>query len=169
MMLTVETCTPWSLADSSNATPSVSNPDGITGNVNDTDRSARCFCSNAIAWERRATESESASSSPSMSKSARVVPAASSAAPYAFASAEALSQVAASSFPEDPPKETRTAAPDSLSASMRDFTAVLSRAYSPFHFGAQSSPSEITKARLYVEGDPAVSMSTAVVALTYGA
>ncbi|MDQ0811896.1 hypothetical protein QFZ63_003610 [Streptomyces sp. B3I7] len=168
MMSTVETCTPWSSADSSSATPSASSPDGITGSVNDTDRSARSFCSSAIASDRNAIESESANSSPSMSKSACAAPAASSAAPYAFASAEALPQVAPSSFPEDPPKETRTEAPDFFSAAMRDFTAALPRAYWAFHFATQSSPSEMTKARLYVEGEPAVSMPTAVVALTYG-
>lgn len=72
-------------------------------------------------------------------------------------------------MPDAPPKETRTLAPDSVRAEIRDFTAESSMAVVPFHFGVQSLPSEITKARLYVVGDPVESVSEAVVALTYGA
>ncbi|GGN86094.1 hypothetical protein GCM10011579_077560 [Streptomyces albiflavescens] len=72
-------------------------------------------------------------------------------------------------MPDAPPKETRTLAPDSLSAEIRVCTAELPMAYVPFHFGVQSLPSEITKARLYVVGEPVESVSDAVVALTYGA
>ncbi|GAA5003595.1 hypothetical protein GCM10023335_19430 [Streptomyces siamensis] len=75
----------------------------------------------------------------------------------------------ASSFPEAPPKDTRTLAPDFFSAEIRDATAESPRAYVPFHFGVQALPSEITKARLYVDGDPLESVAEAVVALTYGA
>jgi len=56
-----------------------------------------------------------------------------------------------------------------LSAAVRDFTAGSPIAYMPSHSGVQPLPSEITKARLYVVGDPAESVSAAVVALTYGA
>jgi hypothetical protein len=48
-------------------------------------------------------------------------------------------------------------------------TAELPMAYVPFHFAVQSLPSEITKARLYVVGEPVESVSEGVVALTYGA
>ncbi|PSM38795.1 hypothetical protein C6Y14_35060 [Streptomyces dioscori] len=75
----------------------------------------------------------------------------------------------ASSFPDAPPKETRTAAPDSVSAEIRDFTAESPIAVVPFQEGVQALPSAMTKARLYVEGEPAESLSEAVVALTYGA
>src|SRR3954471_7619619 len=169
MRLTVETWTSYLFAESSSARPSASSPDGITGSVKETCRSPRCFCSRAIASERSAREPESVSSSPSMSKSARVAPAASRAAPYAFASSDALSQVVASSLPEAPPKETRTVAPFSVSCEIRDFTAELEMAYWPFHFGVQPLPSEMTKARLYVDGEPLESVPEAVVALTYGA
>ena len=97
MMLTVLTWTALSLAESSRATPSSSRPDGMTGRVKETERSGRSFWSSAIASERRSTESESFSASPSTSKSASVEPAASSAAPYASASSDALSQTSASS------------------------------------------------------------------------
>jgi len=93
--------------------------------VKDTFRSERSFCRIAIAFERISIEAESDSAVPSMSKSARVAPAASRALPYAAASADALSHTVASSVPVAPPKETRTAAPDSFSAEMRDFTAEL--------------------------------------------
>lgn len=36
----------------------------------------------------------------------------------------------------------------------------------PFHFGVQSLPSAMTKARLYVAGEPAESLAEASVALT---
>lgn len=77
--------------------------------MKETSSSGRSSCSSAIAWERRAIEAESVGSSPSTSKSACVEPAASSAVPYASANSDALSQVAANSFPEAPPKETRSA------------------------------------------------------------
>ncbi len=104
-----------------------------------------------------------------MSKSACVEPAASSASPYASASADALEQVDPSSLPDAPPKETRTVAPDSFSAEIREATAESSTALAPFHFGVQLLPSEMTKARLYVAGEPAESFSEASPALTYGA
>ncbi|BCL29972.1 hypothetical protein GCM10017557_48310 [Streptomyces aurantiacus] len=59
--------------------------------------------------------------------------------------------------------------PDSVSAEIRDFTAESPIAVVPFHFGVQLLPSAMTKARLYVDGEPAESLSEAVVALTYGA
>ncbi|GHA54838.1 hypothetical protein GCM10010372_63600 [Streptomyces tauricus] len=59
--------------------------------------------------------------------------------------------------------------PDSVSAEIRDFTAESPIAVVPFHAGAQSLPSAMTKARLYVDGEPAESLPEAVVALTYGA
>jgi hypothetical protein len=49
---------------------------------------------------------------------------------------------------------------------MRDFTAELPIAVVPFHFGVQLLPPEITKARLYADGEPASSVSAASVALT---
>jgi len=45
----------------------------------------------------------------------------------------------------------------------------LSTAVVPFHSGVQLLLSEIAKERLYVDGDPVLSMSAAVVTLTYGA
>ncbi len=101
-----------------------------------------------------------------MSKSARVAPAASRAAPYASAREEALSQTAASSVPEAPPKETRTSAPDALSSVRREATEASSMSWTPFQRGTQSSPEEMTNARLYVAGEPAASVAEAVVALT---
>lgn len=103
-----------------------------------------------------------------MSKSARVEPAASRAAPYAAARAGALSQAAASSVPEEPPKETRTVAPDDSSSATREATEVSSMSWTPFQRGVQpsSSPDAMTNARLYVAGEPAVSVGEAVVALT---
>ena len=104
-----------------------------------------------------------------MSKSAWLDPAASSASPEASASSDALSQTDASSLPEAPPKETRTVAPEAVSAEIRDVTAGSPMAFSAFHSGVQLLPSEITKARLYVVGEPAVSLPEASPALTYGA
>jgi hypothetical protein len=69
-------------------------------------------------------------------------------------------------LPDAPPNETRTLAPDSFSAEIRDFTAALSMASVPFHLAVQLVPSEITKARLYVVGDPFESVAEASVALT---
>lgn len=138
----------------------------MTGRVKETFSSGRCLWSLAIACERRATEAESVSSSPSMSKSARLEPAASSALPWAAARSTALSQVAASSLPEAPPKETRTSAPSFFRRGVRDFTAGSPIFSVPFHLGVQPPPSEITKVRLYVDGEPAESVSDASVALT---
>ena len=59
--------------------------------------------------------------------------------------------------------------PDSLSADIRDLTAESPMAVVPFHFGVQPLPPAMTKARLYVAGEPAESLSEALVALTYGA
>jgi hypothetical protein len=60
-------------------------------------------------------------------------------------------------------------APDSLSAEILDFTAELSIAVVPFHSGVQVLPLAMAKERLYVDGDPALSVSAAVATLTYGA
>jgi hypothetical protein len=68
-------------------------------------------------------------------------------------------------LPEAPPKETRTSAPSLLSRAARDFTAASPIASVPFHVGVQPPSPEITKARLYAEGDPAESVSEAAVAL----
>lgn len=72
-------------------------------------------------------------------------------------------------MPEAPPKETRTDAPESVSAEIRDCTAESSIASVPFHAGVHASPSAITNARLYAAADPASSRSEASVASTYGA
>jgi hypothetical protein len=72
-------------------------------------------------------------------------------------------------LPDAPPKDTRTLAPDSFSAEILDFTAELSIAVVPFHSGVQVLPLAMAKERLYVDGDPELSMSDAVVTLTYGA
>ncbi len=99
MMLTVETFTELSLADSSSARLSESSPDGMTGSVKDTFRSPRSFWSSAIALDRSATDAESVSASPrrrsrpGWSRRRR-------APPYAAASALALPQTSASSLPE---------------------------------------------------------------------
>ncbi|CAM5476068.1 hypothetical protein STENM327S_08304 [Streptomyces tendae] len=84
---------------------------------------------------------------------------------YAAASAEALSQAAASSVPDAPPKETRTLA-DFFSFSTREATEASSMSCTPFQRGTQSSPDAMTNARLYAVGEPAVSVAEAVVALT---
>ncbi|GGW63255.1 hypothetical protein GCM10010350_54770 [Streptomyces galilaeus] len=77
-----------------------------------------------------------------------------------------MSQVAASSSPDAPPKETRTEAPVSVSAATREATVASSTACRPFHSGVQPLPSEMTKARLYVAGVPAASLAEASAALT---
>jgi hypothetical protein len=79
MMLTVETFTPPAFADFSTARLSLLRPCGITGSVKDTRTSGRCCWSRAMALERSATDLESDNGGPSMSKSASVAPAASSA------------------------------------------------------------------------------------------
>jgi hypothetical protein len=56
-----------------------------------------------------------------------------------------------------------------LSAEILDFTAELSIAVVPFHSGVQVLPLAMAKERLYVDGDPALSVSAAVATLTYGA
>ncbi len=106
------------------------------------------------------------SSSPSTSKSARVEPAASSAAPYASARSSEVSQTAASSSPWAPPKETRTSAPPRVSASIRDVTRASSTSWTPSQAGVQSPSEAMTNARLYAVGEPAVSVPEAVEALT---
>lgn len=69
-------------------------------------------------------------------------------------------------MPDAPPKETRTVAPDALSAEIRFFTVASPMPCVPFHVGVQELPSAMVKARLYVEGDAAASRSEASVALT---
>jgi hypothetical protein len=53
-----------------------------------------------------------------------------------------------------------------VSWDIRDFTVASPIAWVPFHFGVQSLPPEITKARLYVFGEPLESRADASVALT---
>ena len=141
----------------------------MTGRVKTTSRSLRSFCGSAIAAERIATEPESVNSFALDVEVGLGRPCGVQCLPYAFARAVTLSQVAASSLPEAPPKETRSVAPSFLSFAIRDFTVASDIAFSSLHFGVQSLPSAITKARSYVVGESAESSSEAFVFVDVGA
>ncbi|CAM5372415.1 hypothetical protein SCANM63S_05174 [Streptomyces canarius] len=100
-----------------------------------------------MAWARRVLAAVSGSAPPSTSKSTLVSRYASTALPYAAASASAEEQVVASSEPEAPPKETRTSPPLARSAPICAATASLVRSVTPPHLGVQPPPS-VRKARL---------------------